>query len=212
LKCQHNLEESKSINAILKLPLSENLPPGTYTITTGLYDNRTGQQLPQNNNGQGILLAMWEIFAPHQLTTLPVDLGDNFQLIDFSLSPSPYRPGQRLEFSLSWKTVGQPSADYTAYIHLLGTGGSLVAQADQSLGDTSTWVAGASPTVDLTLLLPDDLPQGMYSITTGLYDRSTGQRLPNNDNGPGLYLAQIEITEDSINTHQAIINGTDNND
>ena len=204
------LDKSKSINAVLKLPLSENLPPGTYTITTGLYDNRTGQQLPQNNNGQGILLAMWEIFAPQQLTTLPVDLGDSFHLIDFLLSPSPYRPGQPLEFSLSWETSGQPTADYTAYIHLLGTGGSLVAQADQSLGNSSTWVAGATPTVNLMLLLPHDLPQGMYSLTTGMYDRSTGQRLPQNDDSQGLYLMQIEVVAETAVTPHATINGTNN--
>ncbi|KAA3660195.1 MAG: SH3 domain-containing protein, partial [Chloroflexi bacterium] len=205
------LDESKNINAVLNLPLSENLPPGTYTITTGLYDNRTGQQLPQNNNGQGFMLAMWEVFAPHQLTKLPVDLGDNFHLIDFALSPKPYQPGQPLEVSLAWETTGQPTADYTAFVHLLGENGKLIAQADQSLGESSTFTNGTRPTSRLTLWLPDNLESSTLRMTTGLYDANTGQRLPQNDNGADLYLAQIEVSAETAVIHHATIIRTQNN-
>ena len=190
--------DGTKFNALLTLPLSDNLTPGVYTIATGLYDSRTGQQLPQNNDGQSIHLALWEILARNLLTKLPAELGDHFRLIGFSHSPPPYQPGQPLQVTLSWETTGRPTADYTAFVHLLDQNGNLVAQADQVLGETSTFVNGTRPRTSLTMWLPDDLSPGTFLLTTGLYDNSTGQRLPDNDNGSDLYLMQIVVTPEPV--------------
>ncbi|MAU01516.1 MAG: hypothetical protein CL608_30635 [Anaerolineaceae bacterium] len=140
---------------------------------------------------------------------LPTDLGDSFHLLDFSISPQTFVPGQPVQVNLSWETTARPSADYTAFVHLVDESGSLLAQTDQSLGASSTFVNGTRLNTNVTLWLPDDLPSGTFSIVTGLYDSTTGQQLPSDR--PGLYLAQMEVMAETAVTQHAVINGTDNN-
>lgn len=140
---------------------------------------------------------------------LPTDLGDSFHLLDFSISPQRFVPGQPVQVNLFWETTARPSADYTAFVHLVDQSGSLLAQTDQSLGASSTFVNGTRPNTNVTLWLPDDLPSGTFSIVTGLYDSATGQQLPSDR--PGLYLAQIEVTGDTAVTQRAVVNGINNN-
>ena len=151
--------------------------------------------------------------SPNQtLTTLPAELGDSFRLLDYSLFPQPFQPGQPLQVTLLWQTTGRPSANYTAFVHLLDADGNLVAQADQSLGESTTFVNGTRPTTELTLWLPDTLTPGTLTLTTGLYDSSTGLRLmPNGENA--LNLAQIEVSTESSDAevaviHRAVVSGT----
>lgn len=169
--------------------------PGTYLFTTGLYDSNTGQQLLENNTLQGLALTLFEVPANGLLTQLPAELGDSFRLLDFSLSTNQFVPGQPLQISLSWETTGRPTADYTAFVHLVDQSGNLLAQTDQSLGASSTFVNGTRPNTNLTLWLPDDLPPGTFSIVIGLYDSTTGQQLP--ADRPGLYMVQIEVMADT---------------
>ncbi len=174
--------------------------PGTYLFTTGLYDSNTGQQLLENNTFQGLALTLFEVPANGLLTQLPAELGDSFRLLDFSLSTNQFVPGQPLQISLSWETTGRPTADYTAFVHLVDQSGNLLAQTDQSLGASSTFVNGTRPNTNLTLWLPDDLPSGTFSIVIGLYDSTTGQQLP--ADRPGLYMVQIEVKADTAVTSE----------
>lgn len=180
--------------------------PGTYLFTTGLYDSNTGQQLLDL---QGLALTLFEVPANGLLTQLPAELGDSFRLLDFSLSTNQFVPGQPLQISLSWETTGRPTADYTAFVHLVDQSGNLLAQTDQSLGASSTFVNGTRPNTNLTLWLPDDLPPGTFSIVIGLYDSTTGQQLP--ADRPGLYMVQIEVPVDTAVIPSAVVSGTDDN-
>ncbi len=129
------------------------------------------------------------------LAQFPLAFGDGFHLLDFSISPQTFVPGQPVQVNLSWEISARPSADYTAFVHLVDQSGNLLAQTDQSLGASSTFVNGTRHNTNLTLWLPDELPSDAFSIVAGLYDSATGQRLPSDS--AGVYLAEIEVAEDT---------------
>ena len=48
------------------------------------------------------------------IAQLPTEMGDGFRLLDFSISPQTFVPGQPVQINLNWETTARPSADYTA--------------------------------------------------------------------------------------------------
>ncbi|MCB9078241.1 MAG: phospholipid carrier-dependent glycosyltransferase [Anaerolineaceae bacterium] len=80
---------------------------------------------------------------------------------------------------LYWHTNTTPTTDYTVFVHVIDAGGDLAAQADAPPAagayPTSLWDSGE--TIIDTRPLPD-LPPGRYTLRLGLYDPTTGQRLP----------------------------------
>ncbi len=129
------------------------------------------------------------------LTDLPAEMGDNLRLLDFTFTASPFAPGGPVQIHFAWEATGRPSADYTVFVHLVDESGQLIAQTEQSIGFSSTFVNGTRPSTSLTVWLPDELPAATVSLVVGLYDSVTGQRLP--PDSPGLYLAQIDVAEET---------------
>ena len=97
---------------------------------------------------------------------------------------------------LYWHTNTSPTADYTVFVHLIDADGNLVAQADSPPATgaypTSLWDSGE--TIIDTRTLPD-LPPGQYTLRLGLYDPTTGQRLPVPNTPDGaITLTEFEVT------------------
>ncbi len=108
-------------------------------------------------------------------------LGDEVQLVQVKLTPS-LRPGQTLPVELVWQALRPLQADYNLFLQLLSPGGQLAAQHDSPPGGgyslTSTWHTGQPITGRHALALPSELPPGDYRLIVGLYEPSTGRRLP----------------------------------
>lgn len=89
--------------------------------------------------------------------------------------------GQPLTFTLYWQSVAPVTINYDIFIHLLNEQGEIVAQADQQpvagLAPTAVWRPGDVVRDPYHLPLPAELPAGVYRLTAGMYDKSTGQRL-----------------------------------
>lgn len=89
--------------------------------------------------------------------------------------------GQPLTFTLYWQSVASVTTNYDIFIHLLNEQGEIVAQADQQpvagLAPTAVWRPGDVVRDPYQLPLPAELPAGVYRLTAGMYDKSTGQRL-----------------------------------
>lgn len=125
---------------------------------------------------------MWrlaEITAMDDRTVPVARFGQQVQLLNAYLE---YHD-QIVFIHLDWN-IAQPLADdVTAFVHVLGPDGQLVAQAD---GDTinnliplGQWHCYPDKVLQETriLALPQDAPPGIYTAAVGLYSRATLERL-----------------------------------
>jgi hypothetical protein len=82
---------------------------------------------------------------------------------------------------LWWQALAPVDTDYTVFVHLLDTSGSIVAQGDGVPVDgrypTSAWEVGESIIDPHSLILPPNLPDGEYRLVVGLYNPQDGSRL-----------------------------------
>lgn len=82
----------------------------------------------------------------------------------------------------TWEAVNAPARDFTAFVHIYGQDGELVAQSDGWPGGpsfpTSAWETGETVVDARELPLPPGLGHGTYVVKVELYDAKTMERLP----------------------------------
>lgn len=88
-----------------------------------------------------------------------------------------------LPLTLTWQLAAPAAPTLSAFVHLRDAAGHNVAQADGQpmwFGSRpfSAWSAGQSGSDRRNLELPASLAPGVYTLTLGLYDTDSGQRLP----------------------------------
>jgi hypothetical protein len=142
---------------------------------------------------------------------LPVQiaLGATFanevQLEGMHMNAQTIRPGGTLCVELDWQSMGVPSGDYTAFVHLVNDQGQLVAQSDLTpqggFAPTSSWKADSPISDRHGLILPDDLPPGDYTLHAGLYRSDNQSPVPVTKNGApltdggGIVLTQVHVAQ-----------------
>lgn len=132
-------------------------------------------------------------------------LGSKIAFLGYDLYPTFVRPGDSLHLSLYWQSLQTTDAAYTAFTHLLDTGGRIWAQQDNQPhhGErpTSTWLRGEVIRDEYDLRVRADAPAGEYVLEIGMYDGVTGQRLPICDeNGERLEYSRILLQ--SVTVHE----------
>jgi len=106
----------------------------------------------------------------------PVDatFGDALRLAGVTAA---YAPGE-LTLTPAWDVRGQPTANYTLFVHIIDAGGARVAGADVPPGGdgapTSAWQPGEQRALPISFAAT--LAPGRYRVVLGLYD-SGGARL-----------------------------------
>ena len=158
--------------------------PGGQRLT--LYVMR--QQRPLQEAGLGT------IFGDPALAAADVTPENGwFRLDGYAFTPET-TPGGELLLELRWQSLRPVDYNYQVFVHLLNAADEKLAQRDgqpvQWLRPTSTWQPGETIVDRYGLLLPDDLPNGSYTIAVGLYDPVSGQRLPVSA-GPRDYAIEI---------------------
>lgn len=148
---------------------------------------------------------------PHVLLDQPVTYEDSITLLDISASDPTVAADQPLQVQLRWEITGRPTTDYTVFVHLVDADGQLVAQADEPLGLTSTFVRGVRPETLATLLLPTNLPPSAFQLVVGLYDSTTGQRLAQSSGEQELLVHELVSEKYEITMYRAVVTGTDGN-
>ncbi len=178
-------------------------PPGYYRIELGFYDPQTLEMLAAAQTASGAdlgdLVTVDTIQVgdlpdrPQQDFDPPVILGEQIALLGVDWpdgEPTTLHPGDGLRLRLTWQAQTSLAADYTAFVHLVGPDGSLVAQQDKppldGLLPTSTWVPGQRVADEFVVTLPADATPGDYRLVTGFYDPISGARL-----GDAFTLAEI---------------------
>jgi 4-amino-4-deoxy-L-arabinose transferase-like glycosyltransferase len=104
---------------------------------------------------------------------------------DLSLGQVVAWPGQSLPLTLYWKAIAPSAAQYTAFVHLLGSDGERHAGADGpplgGLQPMAHWLVGETLADRRMLALPPDLAPGHYQVVLGLYTPDGGDRLAARD-------------------------------
>jgi hypothetical protein len=116
---------------------------------------------------------------------MQVDLSGQMVFMGYNLQPNPPVLGQPFFLTLFWEPL-DPNYNYKIFIHLRNSQGDIVAQADfVPLEGASTDLRGWARRTRSHLLrtantleLPATLPEGSYTLWTGLYEPYEFQRLP----------------------------------
>ncbi|MCB0172725.1 MAG: DUF2079 domain-containing protein [Anaerolineae bacterium] len=103
-----------------------------------------------------------------------------------------------LQVLLKWVTTEPLPTNFTVFIHLLASDGTLVSQSDAfprwlTPQPTSQWLPQQSLLDSHLLSLPADLPPDTYTLQLGWYDAETLERLPMPDGSSALELDHVRL-------------------
>ncbi len=126
---------------------------------------------------------------------------DGIGLRGVTAEPLTLAPGDSLTVTLFYEATAAPSANYTAFVHLLGParadGSPVWAQSDsEPCGGalpTGKWQVGDRLRDTITLTIPLDAPAGEYSLATGFYSWPDLTRLPLASGGDTLPLSAVAV-------------------
>jgi len=125
---------------------------------------------------------------PAGVGRLNVNFGGRMRLLGCELGGSRpprvgYRPGETVVVTLYWQALADMERDYYVFIHLLGREGELVGGVDAYHGfgtyPSSLWKVGeVRRDTYLVRIKEDARAPTLCRIDVGLYDPSTGRKLP----------------------------------
>ena len=160
---------------VLQIP--PDAPSGPYRIEMDFYTPGTLDHLGETAV-VGYLYVGQESAPANELA----HFADGFRLLAADVPADGWTAGTEQRLRLRWIADAPYRDRYTVFVHLLGPDGTLTAQGDQEpLGGfypTDVWLAGVPVDDEYTLALPAELTPGTYRLVVGLYDPSTGARLP----------------------------------
>lgn len=174
---------------VLQVPAD--LPPGRYRLEVVAYNVETQDPL-----GLPVPIDWFRLgpepAAPAQETDVAWEHG--MRLAGHAPLPETLAPGAPLTLRLLWETSATLPADYTAFVHLVGPDGNLVAQSDRApeggFYPTSAWEVGERVADTYTLEVPETLAPGEYRLQVGWYEPGTGARLATQDGQDSWLLAR----------------------
>lgn len=119
--------------------------------------------------------------APQPQFELGADFNGQAILTGLDVETQTVAPGDTLPVRLYWQAAAEFTADYTAFVHLIGLDGLLYGQVDQTPGagafPTGGWLPGEYLRDEYNLSVADNAPPGDYQLEIGLYHPVTGERL-----------------------------------
>ena len=122
---------------------------------------------------------------------------DNGIVLDgYRLASRTLKPGDTVALTLVWRAAGGPTADrWKVFTHLLDGNSKVVAQRDAEPADnlrpTTTWARGEQVEDNYGIAIPDNLPDGTYTLEIGMY---AGERRSTFDGqADHLVLGQIQV-------------------
>jgi mannosyltransferase len=186
-----------------------------YPLTDARWDNEGFVEKWLDRHAQliearDIFSFRWLIYAPTIVSLeevrYPVNarLGDAILLRGYDCDrcegadsgPPSVEPGTTILLTLYWEATNYVQTPYSVYIHLVDASGRVVAQRDSAPrgGDfpTQEWMPGDIIVDPYSITVPADAYAGEYTLTSGMYDPATGERLAVTD-GQGSYLGDHVI-------------------
>lgn len=149
-------------------------------------------------NAQAVALpAQFDDFQPPQnFRALDFRYGDSITLRGYTLSTQRTNPGRTLAVTLYWETDKPLLADYIVFLQLVDDRDNKIAQRDTFSGGglfpTTRWTPNrvVADTVYLTVDPNAPAPQA-YNLIGGLWNLSTGERLPLRSDNPAAQIYKL---------------------
>ena len=119
---------------------------------------------------------------PETAVSHPLQFEQNINLLGYTINEHTDKSGRPLCTTLYWQATAPPPIDYTAFLHFTASDGYVHAQRDSmpafGFYPVSQWQSGEIIADMHCLQIPPHITPGKYTILTGLYDSSNGERLP----------------------------------
>jgi hypothetical protein len=192
------------------------LPAGTYEVMARLRSSLDDAEAEAADTGlqPSAWLDLFELTVEGRTHRYSVPLlmrrreaqfSDLFALRGVRLSMADLSQDGDAPLTVYWQALRAPDQVYAAFNHLRAEDGEIVWHQDSwpqaGVYTTERWLEGEIVAETYTVRLPGDLEPGTYTLYTGIYDPSTGTRLPAyDDKGQRLQhdqyaLLQIPIRE-----------------
>ena len=128
---------------------------------------------------------------------ISAQIGDSINLTGYTLDPISSLQSP-ISLALFWKSTAKIPTDLTVFTQLIGPKGQVWAQWDNppqaGRYPTSAWDENDTVVDRYTLTLREGAPVGTYRLLVGMYDPSSGERLPATLNGQPQPDNAIELT------------------
>ncbi len=177
-----------------ELTVPANVPSGQYELRLALSDPGGALLGPEVALGALSVESRQRTF---DVPLIPHPLSANFDGKIAFLGYGIRNTQHTTRLTLYWRALSEMDTSYTVFVHVLDTGGRIVAQRDSVPGGgalpTTGWVAGEVIADEVELRLESGTPPGKYTVEVGLYDAATGQRLPVVDDGAAVTLGVVEL-------------------
>lgn len=176
---------------VMHVAIDVNAPvPAIYKVEVSFIDDQTHARLPAfapdgslltTNFVDAIKIAPKTYTAPAIDHPLNYQLGDQIELIGYSLEPSAIDHGGEVHLRLYWRALKRPAAAYTVFVHIQDDQDRILTQADsQPQNDsypTAFWDANEIVIDDRLIQIPAIAASGAYTIAVGLYNPLDNSRL-----------------------------------
>jgi hypothetical protein len=159
------------------IPVPRDAPPVAYTVRAGLYNPVTMEQLGVVELPEKVHIVPRQPLREVQVKSEPAArFGEGIRLLGHRVKEQ----DGALDLTLYWQASTPPAQDYQVFVHLLDGAGRMVGQNDgpplNGYYPASTWLP--DQIIADTHRVP--LPAGSRpaALAIGLYDLTSGQRLP----------------------------------
>jgi hypothetical protein len=190
------LDQGGFVESVHEFAIPQDMPAGKAHFEVGLYqafdpDSAAGgseriaivDQAEQPLGDMATLggLFIGEIPSNQSEPSLSIDavFWDSIQLTDLRVQED--TTNGQVQVMLGWRALDRPSQDYTAFVHLIDQGQSIVAQHDQPPGGvdnpTHLWAPNEMVHASFPLQTPPGVQLDDLTLRIGLYDPITGERL-----------------------------------
>lgn len=161
--------------------LPPDMPQGSYQVSLAISEDET---LLNRVSLERIVVRgrARQFVVPQIQHPLHARFGQAVQFLGYDLSTDQVTAGGTLQLTLYWQALQEMEMSYTVFTHLLdadeGIGGQMDSIPGRGEAPTTSWVEGEVVTDEYEIVVDTDAPPGEYVIEVGMYDASTGERLP----------------------------------
>lgn len=163
------------------ISLPADLPQGSYQVSLAISqdDSLLNRMSLQRIEIRG---RTHQFIVPDIQHSMQAKLGQNVQFLGYDLSSDEVTAGGPLQLTLHWQALRQIPLSYTVFTHLLDAEERMWGQMDSppqsGQAPTTSWLEAEVITDPYEIAVDDQAPSGEYVIEIGMYDASTGERLP----------------------------------
>ncbi len=164
--------------------ITADIPPGVYRLLLDVIDPAARATTRKIGLGHLTIKGRRRVFEipsdiQHQRRT---NLGGRVEFLGYDLKMEGVAPGDVLRLTLYWRASASMETSYKVFTHLLDGESKIRGQKDDVPGrgtlPTTGWVKGEVIADEYEITVDPEAPAGEYTLEIGMYDESTGERLP----------------------------------